>query len=98
MPIILPHGLNSQEIRVLQEYRRLNGETLNLDQLKAIKHPGSGGGEAPAVSLVAKGFLTGNGDGFTLTQQAKDFLAIDAKPEFEGAGGAGSDAEDAEEA
>ena len=89
MPIILPHGLTSQEIRVLQEYRRLNGETLTVDQLKAIKHPGSGGGEAPAVSLVGKGFLTGNGEGFTLTQQAKDFLSVDAKPEFEGAGGAG---------
>ncbi len=87
MPIILPHGLTSQEIRVLQEYRRLNGETLTVDQLKVIKHPGGGGGEAPAVALVEKGFLTGNGDGFTLTQRAKDFLAIDAKPLFEEAPG-----------
>jgi hypothetical protein len=83
MSIILPLGLTTQEIRVLQEFRRLNGETLNLDQLKAIKHPGGGGGEAPAVALVEKGFLTGNGDGFSVTQKGKDFLAIDAKPDVE---------------
>ena len=83
MAIILPLGLTTQEIRVLQEYRRLNGETLTVDQLKVIKHPGGGGGEAPAVTLVEKGFLTGNGDGFTLTQKAQDFLAIDAKPDVE---------------
>lgn len=79
MAIILPHGLTSQEIRVLQEYRRLNTETLTLEQLKAIKHP-AGGGEAPAVSLAAKGFLTGNGEGYSTTAQAKEFLSIDAKP------------------
>src|SRR5687768_5706244 len=98
MAIILPLGLTSQEIRVLQEYRRLNGETLTVDQLKAIKHPGGGGGEAPAVALVGKGFLTGNGDGFTLTQQAKDFLAIDAKPEFEGTSDAAASAAENPEA
>ena len=92
MPIILPHGLTSQEIRVLQEYRRLSGETLTAGQLAAIKHPGGGGGEAPAVSLVAKGFLAGDGEGFTLTQQAKDFLAIDARPEVEGTSDAAASA------
>jgi len=82
MAIILPHGLDSQEIRVLQEFRRLNTETLTLEQIKAIKHP-AGGGEAPAVSLVSKGFLTGNGEGYSVTPQAKDFLSIDAKPMVE---------------
>ena len=82
MAIILPHGLTPPEIRVLQEFRRLNGETLTAEQIKAIKHP-AGGGETPAAGLVGKGFLTGNGDGFTLTQQAKDFLAIDARPMVE---------------
>jgi len=82
MAIILPHGLTPQEIRVLQEFRRLNGETLTTEQIKAIKHP-AGGGETPAAGLVGKGFLTGNGDGFTLTQQAKDFLSIDARPMVE---------------
>jgi hypothetical protein len=82
MSIILPHGLTSAEIRVLQEFRRQNTETMTVDAIKAIKHP-AGGGEAPAVSLVSKGFLAsanGSADGFTLTQRAKDFLAIDAKP------------------
>ncbi|HYK02355.1 MAG TPA: hypothetical protein VE974_11405 [Thermoanaerobaculia bacterium] len=91
MAIILPHGLTPQEIRVLQEFRRLNGETLTPEQIKAIKHP-AGGGETPAAGLVGKGFLTGNGDGFTLTQQAKDFLAIDARPMFEDTSGAAASA------
>ena len=79
MAIILPGGLTTSEIRVLQEFRRLNADALTLEQIKAIKHP-AGGGETPAAGLVGKGFLTGNGEGFTLTQQAKDFLAIDARP------------------
>jgi hypothetical protein len=82
MAIILPLGLTPQEIRVLQEFRRYNVETLTTEQVKAIKHP-AGGGEAPAAGLVGKNFLTGNGEGFTLTQQAKDFLAIDARPMVE---------------
>jgi hypothetical protein len=84
MPIILPHGLTTPEIRVLQEFRRLNAETLPLDTIKAIKHP-TGGGELPAASLVEKGYLETNGssDSFTLTQKAKDFIAIDAKPAIE---------------
>ena len=89
MPIILPHGLTTPEIRVLQEYRRQNLESMSLEAIKAIKHP-AGGGEAPAASLLEKGFLETNGtpENFALTQKAKDFLAIDAKPEFEGAGSA----------
>ncbi len=82
MPIILPHGLTSQEIRVLQEFRRLNAETLTADQIRAIKHP-AGGGEAPAASLASKGFLTGGAEGFALTPQAKEFLSIEAKPMIE---------------
>ena len=91
MAIILPNGLTTPEIRVLQEFRRLNAESLTLDQLKAIKHP-IGGGEAPAVSLVDKGFHETNGshESFALTQKAKDFLAIDAKPMFEETGAAAS--------
>lgn len=80
MAIILPNGLTSQEIRTLQEFRRLNSEALTVEQVKAIKHP-AGGGEAPAASLVGKGFLTATGDGgFAITEKGKDFLAIDAKP------------------
>jgi hypothetical protein len=80
--IILPNGLTPQEIRILQEFRRLNADSLNAEQLKAIKHP-AGDGEAAAASLVTKGYLVADGDGFAVTQSGKDFLAIDAKPMVE---------------
>ena len=80
--IILPHDLTTQEIRVLQEFRRLNLETMTPEQIKAIKHP-AGGGEQPAAALVGKGYLTADAGGFTQTGKAKAFLAIDAKPMFE---------------
>lgn len=83
MPIILPFGLTSEEMRVLQEFRRLNADTLPLEKIKAIKHPAGPGGEVPAASLVPKGYLTAEGDGFTVTAKAKEFLAIDAKPMVE---------------
>jgi hypothetical protein len=81
---MLIKGMTPQEIRVLQEFRRVAVETLPADAIKAIKHP-AGGGEAPAISLISKGYLTSD-DGrtsFTLTPKAKEFLAYDPKPEFE---------------
>ena len=94
MPIILPHGLASDEIRVLQEFRRLNAESLSLEQLKAIKHPAGKGGEAPAVALADRGWIEvdGSREQFTITQKAKEFLAIDARPMFEEADAAGASA------
>ena len=89
MAIILPFPLSAAEMRVLQEYRRVGTDTLPVEVIKAIKHP-IGGGEAPALSLVAKGYLTSD---FALTGKAKEFLAIDFKPEVESAG----DAEEAAE-
>lgn len=79
--IILPHGLNTQEIRVLQEFRRLNAESLPVATIKAIKHP-AGGGETPAVTLAGKGYLVADAgaESFSLTQTAKDLLAIDPRP------------------
>lgn len=93
---MLIKGMTEQEIRVLQEYRRLTIDSLPLTAIKAIKHP-AGGGEAPALSLVQKGFLTTDDtrQTFTLTAKAKDFLAFDPKPEFEEAA-AGSAEESAE--
>jgi hypothetical protein len=81
-------GMTEQEIRVLQEFRRLAATELNVAVIKAIKHP-SGGGEAPAWSLVEKGFLAADAgrENFSLTEKAKEFLAIDAKPAVESAGG-----------
>lgn len=83
MAINLPLGLSAEEIRVLQEFRRLNAETLPLDTIKAIKHPAGAVGEKPAVSLVTKGFLVAAEEGYSVTPSAKDFLAIDAKPMVE---------------
>lgn len=69
---------------MLQEFRRLSADTLPLATIIAIRHP-SGGGEAPALGLVLKEFLTTNDarDQFTLTAKAKEFLAYDPKPESE---------------
>ncbi|MBV8516867.1 MAG: hypothetical protein JO197_05615 [Acidobacteria bacterium] len=84
MAIILPLGLTTAEIRVLQEYRRLNAQTLPLATIKGIKHP-IGGGETPAVTLVEKGFLEADAakENFAITAKGKDFLAIEALPGIE---------------
>jgi hypothetical protein len=81
-------GMTAPEIRVLQEFRRVAADSLDMATVKAIKHP-AGGGEEPARGLVAKGFLAADDDGqkLSLTAKARDFLAIDAKPENESAGG-----------
>jgi hypothetical protein len=94
---MLIKGMTEQEIRVLQEFRRMAAESLSVATIKAIKHP-AGGGEAPAVSLVDKGFLTTDAarENFTLTQKAKDFLSYDPKPEFEETASAAGSAEAAE--
>ncbi|HVE71466.1 MAG TPA: hypothetical protein VNI54_08870 [Thermoanaerobaculia bacterium] len=83
MPINLPLGLTSEEIRVLQEFRRLNADTLPPETIKAIKHPAGAIGEKAAASLAAKGFLAADGESYTITPGAKDFLAIEAKPMVE---------------
>ena len=84
MAIILSHPMTAPEMRVLQEFRRVAAETLSAAAIKAIKHP-IGGGDAPALSLVAKGYLSADDsrENFTLTPKAKDFLSLDPKPEFE---------------
>jgi hypothetical protein len=84
---MLIKGMTEQEIRVLQEFRRVAVESLTIAAIKAIKHP-AGGGEAPALALVGKGFLTTDParENFALTQGAKEFLSYDPKPEFEEGG------------
>ena len=91
MAIILPFPLTVQEMRVLQEFRRVAGESLTPEAVKAIKHP-VGGGEPPAQSLVSKGFLVLEAGNYVLTEKAKEFLAIDAKPMFEASGDSGDEA------
>ena len=90
---MLIKGMTPPEIRVLQEFRRVAAETLPLEAIKALKHP-AGGGEAPAISLMAKGYLTAD-DGrtsFTLTEKGKEFLVYNPKPEFEESAAGAADA------
>lgn len=84
---MLIKGMTEQEIRVLQEFRRVGTESLTVEAIRSIKHP-AGGGESPAISLVEKGFLATEParENFALTPKAKDFLSYDPKPEFEEAG------------
>jgi hypothetical protein len=86
---MLIRGMTEQEIRVLQEFRRLAVESLGVAAIKAIKHP-AGGGEAPAFSLVDKGMLATDAarENFALTAKAREFLSYDPKPEFEESGSA----------
>jgi hypothetical protein len=90
---MLIKGMTAQEIRVLQEYRRLAVDELDLPAIKLIRHP-VGGGEGPAWSLVEKGFLTADEtrQRLRLTERAREFLAIDARPLFEESGAAAADA------
>jgi len=78
---MLTLDLTTQEIRVLQEFRRLAADSMTIDQIRAIKHP-LGGGEAPARSLVTKGYLEGGPEekGFTLTEKARQFLSYNPVP------------------
>jgi hypothetical protein len=94
MAIIMSHPMTAQEMRVLQEFRRIAAETMPVAAINAIKHP-AGGGEAPAVSLVSKGYLTADSgaQSYTLTEKGKEFLALDVKPEFEEAGSGGDSEE-----
>jgi len=50
---MLIKGMTEQEIRVLQEFSPHHRRHHVLTAVKAIKHP-TGGGEAPAFSLVAR--------------------------------------------
>jgi hypothetical protein len=88
LAIILPFPLTPQEMRVLQEFRRIASDTMAIAAIKVLKHP-FGGGEAPAASLVEKGYLTADAErqNFTLTEKAKTFLAIDARPDTEAPAG-----------
>jgi hypothetical protein len=87
---MLIKGMTEQEIRVLQEFRRTTAESMPLAAITAIKHP-AGGGEAPALSLVDKGFLATDAarETFSLTSKAREFLEYDPKPEFEEGSAAG---------
>lgn len=75
----MPHDLTAQEIRLLQEFRRLETKELGLEEIRAVKHP-TGHPEAPVAPLVEKGFLTYRGGRLALTPRAEEFLSYDPKP------------------
>lgn len=79
MAIVLPIDLTTQELRVLQEFRRLKTEVLTQAQVEAIRHP-AGGGLEPATVLARKGFVETVAEGFKLTEKGKTLLAVEPVP------------------
>ena len=80
MGVKLPDGLQADEIRILQEFRRLGKRELTGGEIGAIRHP-VGGGEAAVRGLLEKGFLAGEGeDRFALTPKSDEILAVDYTP------------------
>jgi hypothetical protein len=89
----LPNGLTSQQIRVLQEFRRKEQEELTLAELDAISHPSGGGGEAPAKELARAGYLVASGETYRLNDRGREFLARPAVPLYGSAAAGGGAAE-----
>lgn len=81
----LPHGLTTQQIRILQEFRRKTQDDLTAEDLSAINHPGGGGGDESARGLVEAGFLTASGEAYSLTEKGKEFLSRPSVPLGSGA-------------
>ncbi|HXI11877.1 MAG TPA: hypothetical protein VNM92_04440 [Thermoanaerobaculia bacterium] len=81
--MVLSLGLTTQEIRVLQEFRRLGKDALSSAEIQAIKHPVTAA-EKPEMSLLSKGYLTaGEAESFSLTPRADPLLAYNPVPENE---------------
>jgi len=87
----LPNQMTSQQIRVLQEFRRKAQDTLTSEEVNAIAHPGGGGGEAPAAALVGSGYLSSSEGSYNLTDRGKEFLARPAVPLFSGGDAQGTE-------
>ncbi|HUF18841.1 MAG TPA: hypothetical protein VMS12_12430 [Thermoanaerobaculia bacterium] len=79
--MLMPNGLTPQEIRILQEFRRVGAEELPLDQIKAVKHP-AGDPEAPVWTLAEKGYLAADDSRqmLSLTEEARAFLSYNPEP------------------
>jgi hypothetical protein len=80
LAIILPYDMSIDEMRVLQEFRRISAQTLTAEHVATIRHPAAAAGESHGESLVRRGYLTRSDEGYTLTPRGQEFLAIDAKP------------------
>lgn len=79
MAIVLPIDLTTQEIRVLQEFRRLKTESLTPAQIEAIRHP-AGGGLEPMTGLERKGYVEAADEAYRLTEKGKALLAVEPVP------------------
>lgn len=79
----LPGELTPEQIRVLQEFRRLRKEALSVEEVCAIRHP-VGGGEEPARQLVTSGYLTRGEEGYRLLEKGSRFLSYDPQPKSRG--------------
>lgn len=79
--IELPHALTAGEIRLLQEYRRLERQQMSRAEMSQIIHPARPA-EDPAAALTAKGFLALADDGevYVLTERATEFLSYNPAP------------------
>lgn len=80
MGIELPHGLRADEIRILQEFRRVGRGELSRAEIDAIRHP-AGGGEEALKALITKGFIEGaGGEAYRLLGKGEELLRIDSVP------------------
>ena len=81
----LPEKLSAQEIRVLQEFRRIQQDAMTPEEIRGIRHP-AGGGEEPARELTGRGWLTleDSGGSYRLTEKARRFLEWEPVPGTEG--------------
>ena len=79
----LPDGLRPDQIRILQEFRRLKRREMSRPEIRAIKHP-VGGGEDALDGLVARHYLTKTDqDTYLLAEEGDRLLKIDFLPYYE---------------
>lgn len=80
MGVKLPDGLRADQIRILQEFRRLAKRELTVAEIGAVRHP-AGDPQIALSGLVEKGFLVEQGEGrFALTPKSDEILAVDYTP------------------
>ena len=78
----IPDGMSPPEIRILQEFRRLEAEDMALATIREIKHPVAVD-DAAVLELEKRGMVASSEDGssFRLTESGETFLARPAEPE-----------------
>jgi len=79
----LPNGFRPEELRILQEYRRLARKSMTREEIDLIRHPASA--EGAIEGLLEKGYLVpSGGEGeYLLTPASEELLAVEPVPEWE---------------